>query len=226
MGTRSNQRQTHQHPHNLGAMSTLYIGLGHKARQGKNVVASVIKERGGDKVREYALADELKKYCKANHDELVKTHNLDTSVCKADSIYGYVNVLQFVGTNLFREQNPNHWVELLDKRIRADRPEIALITDVRFPNEAEYVHGRDGVLVKIVRMMPDGTQYISTDRDPKHPSETALDTYTDWDFVILGADGEVQALQDVASQLYDMLTDPDMANVAAGVVPEGVSECF
>lgn len=203
-------------------MKTLYIGLGHKARQGKNVVASVLKERGGDKVREYALADELKRYCKENHDQLVKDYNLDTSDCKEDPIYGYVRVLQFVGTDLIRKKDPDYWFNVLEKRIRADNPEVAVITDIRFPNEAEWVHRNNGALVKIVRLMHDGTAYISPDRDPNHPSETALDNYNEWDFVILGADGEVDALKDVATQLYDMLTQEDACPV--GVVPDHVEE--
>lgn len=189
-------------------MSTLYIGLGHRARQGKNVVASELQRLAGDKLKQYALADELKRYCKENHDQLVKEHNLDITSHKDDPIYGYVKVLQFVGTDLFRKQDPDHWVKALDSRIKAEKPEIALITDVRFPNEANYIHGNNGAVVKVVRIKADGTPYVSPDRDPNHPSETALDDYTDWDFVILGADGELEALRQVTADLYEMLMHP------------------
>lgn len=172
------------------------------------MVASELKRLGGDKVKEYALADELKKYCKENHDSLVAEYNLDTTAHKDDPIYGYTAVLQFVGTDLIRKKDPDYWVKLLDKRIEQEHPEIALVTDVRFQNEAEWVHSKNGALVKVVRIKSDGTPYISPDRDPNHPSEAALDSYKDWDFIILGADGEVEALKEVARDLYEMLTDP------------------
>jgi hypothetical protein len=171
-------------------------------------VASELKRLGGDKVREYALSDELKKYCKENHDSLVAKYNLDTTAHKDDPIYGYVKVLQFVGTDLIRKKDPNYWIDCLDKRIAADSPEIALVTDVRFPNEASWIHSKNGALVKVVRIKSDGTPFISPDRDPSHLSEVALDDYKDWDFIILGADGEVEALKEVARDLYEMLTDP------------------
>lgn len=202
-------------------MRTLYIGLGHKARQGKNVVASVLKQLGGDKVKEYALADELKRYCKENHDELVRQYpEVDLANRKDDPIYGYVGMLQHVGTNIIRAKNPDYWVECLASRIKSDNPDVALVTDIRFPNEAQWIHDNAGALVKIVRIKKDGTQYIAPDRDPNHPSETALDNYSEWDFVILAADGEVEALKDTAASLYEMLTGADMADVAAGVVPD------
>ena len=49
------------------------------------------------------------------------------------------------------------------------------ITDVRYPNEAEMVLARGGKLVRIDR--PGVTRL-------DHPSECALDDWSDWDHVI------------------------------------------
>ena len=62
-----------------------------------------------------------------------------------------------------------------------------IITDVRFPNEAEAVKKRGGKLIRVNRWeelrFKDYKKY-----DPpaitKHASETALDNYTDWDYTI------------------------------------------
>jgi len=53
------------------------------------------------------------------------------------------------------------------------------IQDVRFANEAESIRERDGVLVRINRDIED-----DCGRDKNHISETALDNWHDWDFVI------------------------------------------
>ncbi len=50
-----------------------------------------------------------------------------------------------------------------------------IVTDVRFPNEADAIRNAGGVLVKVERPgLSTGT----------HPSETALDDYKNWDYVI------------------------------------------
>lgn len=53
------------------------------------------------------------------------------------------------------------------------------ITDCRFPNEAEAVRKRGGILVRINRDARD-----DCGRDMNHPSETSLDNWQDWDFVV------------------------------------------
>lgn len=53
-----------------------------------------------------------------------------------------------------------------------------IITDVRFPNEAEAIKERKGIVVRIERKQPEGT--IGT----QHSSETSLDNYTGWDVVV------------------------------------------
>jgi hypothetical protein len=46
--------------------------------------------------------------------------------------------LQFWGV-FRREENPNYWVDQVAKAIAKDRPEIALISDLRFMNEMQFV---------------------------------------------------------------------------------------
>ena len=50
-----------------------------------------------------------------------------------------------------------------------------IITDVRFPNEAQAIKDRGGVLIRVNRPgIPVG----------EHPSEIALDDYYGWDFIV------------------------------------------
>jgi hypothetical protein len=199
----------------------LIIGLGHKARQGKNVVAQELyntAKDSGANVKMYALADELKTYCRDNHEALFAQYPHVGTKHKDDPIYGYVEMLQHYGTNVVREQNPNHWVEVLDARIKSEAPDVAIVTDVRFPNEAKWVQDSGGALIKVVRVMADGTNFVDPNRDANHPSETALNDFDNWDFIVMAANGDVEALCHVSKELWKMITDEDASKVA--IVPD------
>lgn len=60
-----------------------------------------------------------------------------------------------------------------------------LITDVRFPNEGEAIKKRNGILIRVER-------YMLTKID-QHPSETALDNYDGFNYIIQN-DGTIQDL--------------------------------
>ena len=89
--------------------------------------------------------------------------------------------LQKIGTDCFRNNlHPNTWVNALFSEYKPAKlseynPSNWIINDVRFPNEAEAIKERGGLLIKINR----NTGYNDT-----HESETTLDNYQDWDFVI------------------------------------------
>ncbi|SRR6266478_1791467 len=177
----------------------LLIGLGAKARQGKTYVSNYMKEAHPE-IECYAFADELKHYCKEHHNELVPQWQLANQtkhlpLPKEDPIYGYTAILQWYGTEIVRKNNPNQWVDIVADRIRKDRPEIAMITDVRFQNEAAYIKNHDGFLVEVIRLNEDGTRFYDPNRDKNHASETALDEYLGWDFSILCKSGNLDSLR-------------------------------
>jgi hypothetical protein len=84
-------------------------------------------------------------------------------------------VLQFVGTELFRHQiYADVWIQSVFRRPREDR-DIVIIADARFPNEARFAL-KYGMLIKVERdtnLEGDG-----------HDSETALDNYNDYHHII------------------------------------------
>jgi len=181
----------------------LLIGLGYKARQGKNFVANYMQQYWikdpGCTVKLYAFADELKLYCKEHHNELVPKWQLANQTKqyptrKEDPIYGCTPILQWYGTDVARKADPDTWVKALNARISRENPEIAIVTDVRFPNEAAYIKQNGGFMVE-VRRYKDGIQFIDAGRDPKHVSETALDGYEGWDYAIECQDGNLTDLK-------------------------------
>jgi hypothetical protein len=92
-------------------------------------------------------------------------------------------LLQKLGTEAMRNGlHPDTWVNALMSEFipysarGSEYEEMAskwIITDTRFPNEAQAIKKRGGVVIRINRDMDNGT----------HPSETALDDYS-FDYII------------------------------------------
>lgn len=87
-------------------------------------------------------------------------------------------VMQYVGTNVFRKMQYNIWADATIRKIQDENLPLALIADCRFPNEVAAVKNAGGVVIKLKRNL-----YNS-----QHESETALDEdnydHSNFDFVI------------------------------------------
>lgn len=94
-------------------------------------------------------------------------------------------ILQIYGTDIFRKKvDENWWVKQLRQRVIKSNADIILCSDVRFPNEITGITENcldDGYETVTIRI----TRTINTDRQiADHDSETALDNWTDWDYVV------------------------------------------
>lgn len=74
-------------------------------------------------------------------------------------------VMQLVGTDMFRKMQQNVWADATIRKIKGENLPLALVADCRFPNEVEAVRDAGGIVIKLSRNL-----YNST-----HSSETALD---------------------------------------------------
>jgi len=74
-------------------------------------------------------------------------------------------VMQMVGTDIFRKMKTNVWADATINKINQEKPNLAIIADCRFPNEVEAVKNAGGLVIKLTR------NPFNSD----HPSETALD---------------------------------------------------
>lgn len=175
---------------------TKLVGLGHRARQGKNIFGDAMEAVAPEKIKQYAFAYELKKYCADNHDTLFEQYPEIPKLHKEDPVYGFVAMLQHVGS-LERTKDPDVWLNKVRERVAAEEPAVAVITDVRYPNEADWIKQADGVLLKIVRLAKDGSVYIDPNRPP-HISEEALENYDGFDLVVKAPDGMVESLREAA----------------------------
>jgi hypothetical protein len=111
-------------------------------------------------------------------------------------------LLQKLGTEAMRNGLHNNvWVNALFAdykpiKLSQDDPSYWLVTDTRFPNEADAITERGGILLRIERP---GTS------TGDHPSETALDDYP-FEHVIMN-DGD---LNDLINKVRDFLTQQNI----------------
>lgn len=87
-------------------------------------------------------------------------------------------VMQLVGTDMFRKLQHNVWADATIIKIKKEKPDLALIADCRFANEVDVVKKAGGIVIKLNR------NPFNSD----HDSETALDAdrydYSNFDLVI------------------------------------------
>lgn len=105
-------------------------------------------------------------------------------------------VMQYVGTDIFRKIQRNVWSDATIRKIQKDSRSLALIADCRFPNEVEAVKKAGGMVLKLKRNL-----YNST-----HDSEKALDDdkydHSNFDLVIDNTDMEIGEKNKI---IYDFL---------------------
>lgn len=180
--------------------SKILIGFGHKRQRGKDTSARYLMREMFARnilVEADAFAGPLKEVCATvfgfSHEQL----NTAVEKEKVDPFWGFTPrwALQAVGTEAFRGTiDKEVWVKSLERRYQSNKGS-RVITDVRFPNEAQMVRRLGGYLVRCNR----DVQY-----DPKcddHPTEVSLDSWEDWDFEI-DNNGSKDYLE---QQIIDML---------------------
>lgn len=90
-----------------------------------------------------------------------------------------------------------------------------LITDLRFPNEAESIKSREGILIRIERDIHLRTPYKdiddfatnATSEDKAkylHASETSLDSWNSWDYTVFNNQGLEQLLNTAKNIVEDL----------------------
>lgn len=138
----------------------------------------------------------------ATHEEAHRWINENNVTCNLDKIVPTIReFLQWLGTDAIRDNiHPNAWVNALfstyQKELKGSRVVKSaegivtgyeeyfsyphwIITDVRFPNEAQAIRDKEGVVIRVNRNPQGDWNIIKAAMIEEHPSETALD---DWQF--------------------------------------------
>lgn len=165
----------------------MIIGLIGYARSGKDTVANILVERYGfvrmafaDGVRDMAMAldpfvqvDGDRHYTEGNtpfarYSTMLKTIGYDAAKSHPD----VRRLLQRLGTEAVRNVlGENAWIDIVAKRIHESANQNVVLTDVRFENEAAFVAGSGGVIVRLVRP--------GFGRETGHPSETEMESWSE-----------------------------------------------
>lgn len=120
------------------------------------------------------------------------------------------DLLQLLGTEAMRNGlHTNTWVNALFSDYLAQTVTVGenefkfseqdevpnwIITDTRFPNEVAAVKRRKGLLIKVVR---DSGNKVGT----THSSETALDKFNEWDYII----DNTGSKEELKQKVFDIL---------------------
>jgi len=173
-------------------MKTKILAFAGRKQSGKTTCAEFVTKYfngsiepfNGAKI--YNFADSLKKdicmnilgltYDQCYGDDVSK--NQYTEVYWNDIRLTAREVMQLVGTDIFRKMKKDVWARSTITKIQKEKPQIAIVADCRFPNEVKAIKDAGGLVIKLNR-----NPYNSD-----HVSETALDEINydplNFDFIV------------------------------------------
>jgi len=188
------------------------IGVAGKIGSGKSTVAKYLVEKYG--FIEISFAEPLKKACQnlfLFNDNQVFGTQLEKATAD-DRWFGKSprDILQYVGTNLLRDQMYKiipelgkdifiHRMELWYSQEIKKTPNInVVISDLRFPNEAEFIKKNNGICIQIDRHIKDfATTHISENSTQNIDFTYIVDNSSDLDSLHIKIDsiiGKTQTL--------------------------------
>lgn len=152
------------------------ITISGKARSGKTTLGNYLKEyieKQGKRAVVIQYGDFLKMICENYYGWE-----------RGDKSEKGRTLLQFVGTEIFREANPDVWVNIMIEILKGWKKtyDIAIIPDARFRNEIVKLRDcQDIDFIFTINVLRDGYENDLTEEQKNHASEHALD---DWNFAI------------------------------------------
>lgn len=105
-------------------------------------------------------------------------------------------VLQIVGTDMFRKMQNHVWSNATIKQILREQPSVAIIADCRFPNEVDAIKNVGGIVIKLTR----------NPHNSNHASERALDPdqYDQFNFDLIIENHDI-SITDQNKIIFDFL---------------------
>lgn len=158
-------------------MQTKIIAFSGRKQSGKTVCSEFLKglllSNGYSDVDIYNFADPLKEDICMNMFGLTYSQCYGEDDNKNELVDAYWDgqqltardLMQLVGTDLFRKLNNNVWVNALINKIKRTDHQIVIVSDCRFPNEVAAVKQNGGLVFRLTRNPHEST----------HISECILD---------------------------------------------------
>lgn len=164
-------------------MNTKIIAFSGRKQAGKTICSEFLKglleSNGYSDVAIYNFADPLKEDICMNMFGLTYSQCYGEDDNKNELVDAYWegnqltarDLMQIIGTDLFRKLNTNIWVNALINKIKRSNHQIVIVSDCRFPNEIEAIKQNNGLVFRLNR-----NPYKSD-----HISECILDSHIyDW----------------------------------------------
>lgn len=153
----------------------MLIGLTGRIGSGKSTVAEhLVKEHGFTELTFAGPLKEIGVVFGFTHDELYGTQEQKATPNAYWGVSGR-EFLQKFGTEIGRQTLPtlipemnDVWIRLLETKL--DKHEHIVVSDVRFPNEADIIKKHGGLIVNISRCEREGNHTHAT---PTHSSESS-----------------------------------------------------
>lgn len=204
----------------------LIIGVAGRARVGKdiftNYLVNILSSEHNREFKTTAFAHRLKQIClehfnlnreqlwgndKEIPDNRYRKNDITKSYCEglgkselSSPYWTPREIMQNMGT-FYRSIDANFWVRKVDENWKYSNCPDLVITDVRMPNECEYVKS-NGLLIKVVR------EDASAIHNMAHESETSLDTKSDDYFdIVVDNNGTLEDLQIAAYNTAKMILE-------------------
>lgn len=172
------------------------IGLGYRARAGKDTVGAILENSFGYEPISFAYKLKVLCYGLAETDDFADDFKENIQLC---GLTGR-QLLIAVGKALREHVSPNVWIETADLPGAVDYFDRVVVTDVRFPNEAAKIKELGGILIEVRRPgLPD-------DLDETETAGAAIK----WDHTIVNA-GSLEDLEVMVATLLAALSKPPAA---------------
>ena len=189
-----------------GREGKMILAFGHKARQGKDTAGEAVVEFYN-----------TRRKCALVHYGVCKTNNAKEAFAAlypearifkfADELYRICReeygmtekdapLLQRIGDGRREQFGHNYWINRLADKV-VNFKGVAVITDVRYTNEAQWVENIGGHCINVRRLNENGTPYVAPDRDPNFISEIQLDGYN-YEYHIVAKTGQAALVGDLA----------------------------
>jgi hypothetical protein len=142
---------------------TKIIAFSGRKQSGKTVCSEFLKNllesNGYNNVPIYNFADPLKEDICINMFGLTYSQCYGEDEQKNQLVDAYWDnkqltardLMQLIGTDLFRKLNSNIWVNALINKIKRQNFEIVIVSDCRFPNEVETIKNNNGLVFRLSR---------------------------------------------------------------------------
>ena len=165
-------------------MRTPIIGITGRARSGKDTVGNFIVSAVGGYC--FAFADPIRNMLRQigidMSDPYWQEHKADVIPALGVSPR---TLMQTLGTEWGRDMiNKDIWVTIAKQRVLMAGSSLAVATDVRFENEADWIRGMGGTIIHIRRKAASSDEHSSESGIDRDPNDITIDN-----------DGDLEELQ-------------------------------